>query len=68
MSSDFESVKMGNNGVAKSVRMGDVCLETINDTTLLLKYVKHIPNIHMNLISTGKLDDEEFCNTFRDGP
>ena len=46
--------------------MGDVRLETSNGTMLTLKNVKHIPDIRMNLISTGKLDDEGFCNTFRD--
>ena len=46
--------------------MRDVRLETSNGTVLILKNVKHIPDIRMNLISTGKLDDERFCNTFRD--
>ena len=54
---------MGNNGVAYAIGIGDVCLETNNDTTLVLKNVKHIPDIRMNLISTGKLDDEiKFIN------
>ncbi|TXG57032.1 hypothetical protein EZV62_018345 [Acer yangbiense] len=66
-SGDFGDVKMGNNGVAKAVGMGDVCLETNNGMMLLLKNVKHIPDIRLNLISAGKLDDEGFCNTFSDG-
>ena len=33
---------------------------------LFLKNVKDIPDIRMNLISTRKLDDEGFCNTFHD--
>ncbi|WJZ95351.1 hypothetical protein VitviT2T_014127 [Vitis vinifera] len=65
-SGDFGSVKMGNDGSAKAIGMGDVRLETSNGTMLTLKNVKHIPDIRMNLISTGKLDDEGFCNTFRD--
>ncbi|KAL6323545.1 hypothetical protein AAG906_039125 [Vitis piasezkii] len=65
-SSDFGSVRMGNDGSAKAIGMGDVRLETSNGTMLTLKNVKHIPDIRMNLISTGKLDDEGFCNTFRD--
>ncbi|CAA0830722.1 Unknown protein [Striga hermonthica] len=64
---DFGSVRMGNDGIAKAVGMGDVHLETENGNTLVLRGVKHVPNIRMNLISTGKLDDEGFCNTFRDG-
>ena len=65
-SGDFGSVRMGNDGSAKAIGMGDVRLETSNGTMLTLKNVKHIPDIRMNLISTGKLDDEGFCNTFRD--
>ena len=57
---------MGNDGSAKAIGMGDVRLETINGTVLFFKNVKHIPNICMNLISIGKLDDEGFCNTFHD--
>ncbi|RVX05220.1 Retrovirus-related Pol polyprotein from transposon TNT 1-94 [Vitis vinifera] len=65
-SGDFGSVRMGNDGSAKAIGMGDVRLETSNGTKLILKNVKHIPDIRMNLISTGKLDDEGFYNTFRD--
>lgn len=64
---DFENVKMGNDGLAKAIGIEDVCLSTNNGTTLVLKNVKHIPDIRMNLISTGKLDDEGFCNTFSGG-
>ncbi|RVW19193.1 Retrovirus-related Pol polyprotein from transposon TNT 1-94 [Vitis vinifera] len=64
--SDFGSVRMGNDGLAKAIGMGDVRLETSNGTMLTLKNVKHIPDIRMNLISTRKLDDEGLCNTFRD--
>ena len=46
--------------------MRDVRLETSNGTVSILKNVKHIPDIRMNLISTRKLDDEGFCNTFCD--
>ena len=42
-------------------------LEINNGTTLILKNVKHIPNIRMNLISIGKLDDKGFCNTLSGG-
>ena len=41
-------------------------LKTSNGTLLFLKNVKHILDILMNLISTGKLDDEGFYNTFHD--
>ena len=65
-SGDFGSVRMGNDGSAKAIGMGDVRSETSNGTMLTLKNVKHISDIRMNLISTGKLDDEGFCNTFHD--
>lgn len=42
---DFGSVKMGNNGISNVVGIGDVCLETNNGTKLVLKGVKHIPDI-----------------------
>ena len=65
-SGDFGSVRMSNDGSAKAISMGDVRLETSNGIVLILKNVKHILDIRMNLISIGKLDDEGFCNTFRD--
>ncbi|KAJ0090897.1 hypothetical protein Patl1_13561 [Pistacia atlantica] len=48
------------------IGIGDVCLEMDYDSSLLLRGVKHIPDIRLNLISTGKLDDEGYCNTFSD--
>ena len=63
---DFGSVRMGNDGSAKAIGMGDVRLETNTGTVLFFKNVKHIPNICMNLSSIGKLDDEGLCNTFHD--
>ena len=41
---DFGVVGMGNNGVAKVVGRGNVCLKTHNGMTLLLKDVKHVPD------------------------
>ena len=64
---DFENVKMGNHSLAKAISIRDLCLSTNNGTILILKNVKHIPDICMNLISTSKLDDEVFCNTFNGG-
>ncbi|KAF7129225.1 hypothetical protein RHSIM_Rhsim10G0050800 [Rhododendron simsii] len=64
---DFGHVRMGNEGVSKIVGMGDVCLETNTGCKLLLKDVRHVPNIRLNLISAGKLDDEGYKNQFGDG-
>ncbi|KAK8482701.1 hypothetical protein V6N11_060273 [Hibiscus sabdariffa] len=46
--------------------MGDVSLVSNNRTKLILKDVRHAPDIHLNLISVGKFYDEGFCNTFND--
>ncbi|KAJ0080980.1 hypothetical protein Patl1_10830 [Pistacia atlantica] len=62
----FGTVKVGNNGLAKVIGIGNVCLEMDNGSCLLLRDVKHIPNIHLNLVSTSRLDDEGYCNTFSD--
>ena len=40
--------------------ISDICLETSIGTKLVLKDVKHVPDIMMNLISTEKLDDEGY--------
>lgn len=34
---------------------------------MILKYVKHAPDICMHLISMAKLDDDGSCNTFVNG-
>ncbi|KAG6424239.1 hypothetical protein SASPL_114654 [Salvia splendens] len=66
-SGDFGVLKMGNDGLVKVVGIGDVCLITNNGTKLTLRDVRHAPDIRLNLISAGKLDDEGFCNTFSEG-
>ena len=53
--------------MASIVGMDDVCLETSNGIRLVLKGVKHILNILLNLISARRLDDEGFCSTFSNG-
>ena len=64
---DFGTIKMGNDGLVRVIGSGDVCLEMKNGTQLVLKDVKHIPDIRLNLIYAGKLDDAGFCNTFSNG-
>ncbi|KAJ0026150.1 hypothetical protein Pint_07933 [Pistacia integerrima] len=63
----FGTIKMSNDGLAKVIGIGDVCLEMDNGSSLLLRGVNHIPDIRLNLISTGILDDKGYCNTFSDG-
>ena len=58
---------MCNEGLSKIIGIGDVCLETNVGCKLLLKDVRQVPDMRLNLISTGKLDDEGFNNKFGDG-
>ena len=64
---DFGVLKMGNDGLVSVIGMGDVSLVSNNGTKLTLKDVRHAPDVRLNLISAGKLDDEAFCNTFSEG-
>ncbi|KAJ0102904.1 hypothetical protein Patl1_04799 [Pistacia atlantica] len=64
---DFGTIKMGNDGLAKVIGIRDACLEMDNGSSLILRDVKDIFNICLNLISTGRLDDEGYCNPFSDG-
>ncbi|MCF8701906.1 GAG-pre-integrase domain-containing protein [Corynebacterium sp. MC-10] len=64
---DYGVVKMGNGNLSKVIGKGDVCVETDNGMKLLLKDVRHIPDMRLNLMSIGKLDDEGFQNSFGNG-
>ena len=64
---EFGNVLMGNEDVSKIVGMGDIFLETNIGCKLLLRDVWHVPDIRLNLISAGKLDDEGYNNNFSDG-
>ena len=64
---DYGCVRMGNEGLSKIIGIGNICLETNLGCKLLLKDVRHVPNIRLNLISTGRLDDEGYNNHFGDG-
>lgn len=55
---DFDRIWMGN--------VGDIISETSAGYWLPLKNMRHIPDIHLNLISTGKLDDEGYVSKFVD--
>ena len=58
---------MGNNNYVDIVGIGDICVETNTGYTLSLKNVRHVPNMHLNLISTHILDKEGYGNYFGDG-
>ena len=63
---DFGNVKMGSSGASKIIGIGDICLETNLGSKLLLKDVRRVPDIHLNLISTGRLNDEGFTSWFNE--
>ncbi|KAJ0090805.1 hypothetical protein Patl1_13877 [Pistacia atlantica] len=64
---DYGAVRMGDDGLARAVGIGNVCLETNMGTKLALKGVKHMPDMRLHLISTDRLDIKGFCNTFNNG-
>ena len=57
---------MGNDGPCKIVRKGNIQLRLPNKNTWLLKYVRHVPDLRRNLISTGQLGVEGCTTTFTD--
>ena len=58
---------MGNDSYMDIVGIGDICVKANTGYTLILKDVRHVPDIRLNLISTHVLDKEGYGNYFRDG-
>jgi len=58
---DFSCVKMAHGGVARCIGVGQVCLEMSNGSRLVLK---HVPDVPLNLLSVGKLCDENYNSSF----
>ena len=56
----FGWVMMGNKSKCEIVGMRDLELETSVGCKLVLKYVRHVPEMCFSLISVGKLDDEGY--------
>lgn len=61
-SGDYGIVKMGNNGLSKIVGIGDVCLKFDTGMELVLRNVKHVPDMRLNVIFAGLLDDDGYNN------
>ena len=57
---DFGQVLMGNDGSSTIIAIGTVHLETSTGCKLVLRNVGHVPDIKLNLLSGGVLDDEGF--------
>ena len=63
---DFGVVKMGNNDKAAIIGKGDVHLEIANGTKLVLKSVRHVEALRLNIISIGLLDKDGYLSNFGD--
>ena len=61
---DFGIIKMGNFSHSKIVGMSDVCFETNMGCKLTLKYVRHVLDLHFNLMSGFALDKQGYKNHF----
>ena len=66
-SGDFGNVQMGNQGRSKIIGKGDVILTSNTGCKIVLKDVRHVPDMRLNLISTGKLDDVGLDSHFGGG-
>ncbi|KAG8372456.1 hypothetical protein BUALT_Bualt12G0068100 [Buddleja alternifolia] len=66
-SGNFGRVRMTNHGVTEVIDMGNINLETDIGCRLILRDVRHIPDIMLNIISTGKLDDDGYVSNFSEG-
>ena len=59
---DFGVLKMGNDGVSKVIGVGNVCLQNNMGMQLLLRGIKHAPDVRFNLISIKVVDDAGYDN------
>ena len=66
-SGQFGVVRMGNKGISNIVGIGDVKIKTNLGYELLLKDVRHVADLRLNLLSIGRLDDEGFESRFGGG-
>lgn len=58
ISGDIGYIKAGDDDASKIIGMRDIYLEISNYYILILRDVKHVPNIRLNLISTIMFNDE----------
>lgn len=58
---------MDNYGTTDIISMGDIYIKTNFGYKLVLKYVRHVVDLRLNLISIGRLDDEDFNSKFHKG-
>ena len=63
---NFGSIKMGSNGIANIVGIGDICIQT-NVGCIVLTNVRHILGLCLNIISMSALDKEGYKHQFGEG-
>jgi len=56
---------MAHESVARCIGVGHVCLE-MSDSRLILKHVKYVLDVRLNLLSIGKFCDENYNRLFSD--
>ena len=64
---NFGIIRMGNTGTSEIVGIGDIHLQTSLGYKLVLKDVRHVPDLRLNLLSVGKLDEEGRSSVFSQG-
>ena len=57
---DFECVKMGNTTCSNIVGIGDISIQTNVGYQLMLRDVRHVPDLHLNLMFKIAFDKEGF--------
>ena len=66
-SGNLGKVRVGNKSICDIKVVGDVIVKTKDGSSLFLKWVRHVPELGMNLISTRILDDEGYHTMFGKG-
>ena len=64
---DYGCAKMRDNGACKIASIRSVCLTTSIGCRLILRDVRHVLDIRLNLISTRRLDNEGYNGSFHNG-
>ncbi|CAN0846993.1 hypothetical protein LINGRAHAP2_LOCUS4749 [Linum grandiflorum] len=64
---NYGAVRLGNDNLSKVVGKGDVYLETMDGVRLLLRDVRHVPDMRLNLIFVDKHHGEGYCHNFNNG-
>ena len=60
-------MKMGNSSYSKIVEISDVCIKTNVGSTMMLKDVRYILDLRINVFSTLSMDRAVYCNYLGNG-